>query len=192
MSKQEEKDPKVTEATVDNEKNDKESLKEDASSDEAIEEQVEASEEDKQMELLQKENQELNDRFVRLAAEYDNFRKRTAKEKSEMYNNAKAQTAAEFLKVADTLERAVNAETENEEHKKGLLLILNQFKEILKSLSIEEVKAQGEKFNPDYHNAVSQVENPDFGENEVCEVYEKGYKLGDRVLRHAIVVVANP
>lgn len=136
--------------------------------------------------------QELTENMMRLAAEYDNYRKRTGKEKTEMYNNAKAQTVTEFLAVLDNLERALAAEEEENSLRQGLQMVVEQFYGVLEKLNVKEIPALNEKFNPDLHNAVKQVEDENFEENTICEVYEKGYQLNDKILRHAIVVVANP
>ncbi len=132
------------------------------------------------------------DRYLRLLAEYDNFRKRSVQEKFNASADATAKAALEVISVIDNFERAVEAECSDENYKKGVEMIYNQFLEVIKKLGVEEIDAQGQPFDPNLHNAVTQVEDENFGENTVSQVYQKGYKLGDKVIRHAMVVVANP
>lgn len=143
-------------------------------------------------ESLNQENEELKNKVLRQMAEFDNFKKRTAKEKTELYNVAKADTVESFLGIIDTFERALETETADEPFKQGVEMIFKQFHETLKKLGVEEIEAQGKPFNPELHNAINQVEDENFDENTVCQVFQKGYRLGDRVIRHAMVVVANP
>lgn len=141
---------------------------------------------------LEKQNAELSEQLLRRAAEFDNYRKRTQREKTEAYADATARAVAEFLPTLDNFERALACESTDGEFKKGIEMILTQFCDVLRSLGVEEIKAMGEPFDPDVHNAVSRAEKPELGENIVCEVFQKGYRLGERVLRHAAVIVANP
>ena len=136
--------------------------------------------------------QAADDKYLRLAAEYDNYRKRTAKEKDNIYQDAKADTVKAFLAVYDNLERAANsAGGEDSPHKKGLEMIFNQYKEILKGLGVEEIEAQGKEFDPELHNAVMHIDDENLGENVVAQVFQAGFKMGDKVIRYAIVQVAN-
>ena len=145
-----------------------------------------------QMELAAKQLDAVKDQFVRLTAEYDNYRKRTAKEKDSLYQDAKADTIKEFLAVYDNLERAVATEgDEDSPHKKGLEMIFHQYQEILKKLGVTEIEAQGAPFDPEKHNAVMHIDDENFGENVVSQVFQAGFMLGDKVIRHAIVQVAN-
>ena len=145
-----------------------------------------------QMELAVKQLDSVKDQFVRLTAEYDNYRKRTAKEKDNIYQDAKADTVKAFLAVYDNLERAANsAGGEDSPHKKGLEMIFTQYKEILKGLGVEEIEAQGKEFNPELHNAVMHIDDENLGENVVAQVFQAGFKMGDKVIRHSIVQVAN-
>ena len=145
-----------------------------------------------QMELAVKQLESVKDQFVRLTAEYDNYRKRTAKEKDNIYQDAKADTIKAFLAVYDNLERAALSEGgEDSPHKKGLEMIFSQYKEILKSLGVEEIEAKGQSFNPERMEAVMHIDDENFGENEVAQVFQAGFMLGDKVIRHAIVQVAN-
>lgn len=144
------------------------------------------------MELAAKQLESVKDQFVRLTAEYDNYRKRTAKERERIYQDAKIDIIKEFLTVYDNLERAVSTEGgEDSPHKKGLELIFHQYREILKKIGVTEIEALGQPFDPDRHNAVMHIEDPDLGENIVSQVLQAGFLLGDKVLRFAIVQVAN-
>ena len=149
-------------------------------------EQMEAAE------LAAKQLESVKDQFVRLTAEYDNYRNRTAKEKDSLYQDAKADTIREFLAVYDNLERAVSTEgDEDSPHKKGLEMIFHQYQEILKKLGVTEIEAQGAPFDPERHNAVMHIDDENLGENVVSQVFQAGFMLGDKVIRHAIVQVAN-
>ena len=145
-----------------------------------------------QMELAAKQLESVKDQFIRQTAEYENYRKRTTKEKEGIYQDAKADTIKEFLAVYDNLERASAAGGgEDSPHKKGLDMIFQQYKEILAKLGVEEIEAQGQHFDPEWMNAVMHVENDSFGENTVAQVFQAGFRMGDKVIRHAIVQVAN-
>ena len=145
-----------------------------------------------QMELAVKQLESTKDQFARLAAEYDNYRKRTAKEKETLYQDAKADTIKEFLSVYDNLERAAAAPGgEDDPHKKGLEMIFTQYKELLTKLGVSEIEAQGQPFDPERHEAVLHVDDENFGENEVAQVFQAGFTLGGKVIRHAVVQVAN-
>ena len=132
-----------------------------------------------------------DDRFLRLAAEYDNYRKRTAKEKEALWAQAKADTAVAFLPVYDNLERALKQETADEAYKKGVEMTMNQLKEVFSKLGITEIDALGKPFDPNLHNAIMHVEDENFGENTVAEVFQAGFMLGEKVIRFAMVKVAN-
>ena len=145
-----------------------------------------------QMELAVKQLETTKDQLARLAAEYDNYRKRTAKEKETLYQDAKADTIKEFLAVYDNLERAAAAPGgEDDPHKKGLEMIFTQYKELLRKLGVAEIEAQGQPFDPERHAAVMHVDDENLGENEVAQVFQAGFLMGDRVIRHAVVQVAN-
>ena len=132
------------------------------------------------------------DKYLRLAAEYDNYRKRTAKEKENLYADAKIDTIKALLGVYDNLERGIAQYGDEESpHRKGLEMVFNQFKESLKKLGVETMDAVGQPFDPEKHNAVMHVEDENYGENTVVEVLQQGFTLGDKVLRFAIVKVAN-
>ena len=132
-----------------------------------------------------------NDRYLRLLAEYDNFRKRSQKEKDNLYGEIRANAVKEFLPVYDNLERALAAETTDEAYRKGVEMIMTQFSKTLEKLGVTEIKSLGEKFDPQFHNAVMHVDDEEKGENEIVEVFQKGFMLGDKVIRFAMVKVAN-
>ena len=135
--------------------------------------------------------QEANDKYMRLFAEFDNYRKRTAKEKTESYQDAVAKTVLELLPVVDNFERAMASPCADEAFRSGMEKIYQQLCETLKKLGVIEIPAMGEVFDPKMHNAIRQVDDENYGENIICEVYQKGYLLGSRIIRHAMVSVAN-
>ena len=144
------------------------------------------------MEGLAKSLADEQDKYLRLAAEYDNYRKRTAKEKERHYAAAKIDTLTALQGVYDNLERGLAQYGDEESpHRKGLEMVFNQFKESLKKLGVETMDAAGKPFDPEKHNAVMHVEDENYGENTVVEVLQQGFTLGDKVLRFAIVKVAN-
>lgn len=132
------------------------------------------------------------DVLLRTAAEYDNYRKRTSREKQSVYQDATADAVKEFLPVADNLERALEQEKcSAEDLRKGVEMVEKQMRDALKKLGVTEMGQEGDTFDPTVHSAVSHVENKEAGENTVAKVFQKGYKIGDRVVRHAMVQVAN-
>ena len=126
-----------------------------------------------------------------LAAEFDNFRKRTIKEKEASYGNGKADTLAKLLPVYDNLERALNQPTEDTAYKKGVELTMAEFEKIFTALGVEMFGAPGEAFNPELHNAIMHTEDPELGESTISMVFQKGARIGDKVIRFAMVQVAN-
>ncbi|MBR4199735.1 MAG: nucleotide exchange factor GrpE [Oscillospiraceae bacterium] len=140
---------------------------------------------------FEKAMQEANDKYMRLFAEFDNFRKRTAKEKAETYQDAVAKTVLELLPAVDSFERAMEAPCTDDAYRSGMEKIYQQMTAILSKLGVEEIPALNEPFDPKVHNAIRQIEDENFGESTVCEVYQKGYRLGDRIVRCAMVSVAN-
>lgn len=156
--------------------------------------EVKEAEEEKlsEEEKLRAELDEQKDKYLRVVAEYDNFRKRTAKERLELISTSKADAITQILPVVDNFERALSAQTQDETYKTGIEMIFKQFNEVLKGLGIEEINPIGEKFDPSVANAVNQIEDENLGDNEVAQVFQKGYRIGDKVLRYAMVVVANP
>lgn len=168
----------------------KESEKTEEEKNEKTEETV--SEEESQLEKLTKELNSKKDAYMRLAAEYDNYRKRTTAEKTGIYADATAKAISEILPVADSLEMAMkSAENAPKEYTKGLELVINQLKASLSKLNVEEFGSRGDTFDPELHNAVSKVEDEELGENVLAQVFQKGYKTGDKIIRHAMVQVAN-
>ena len=144
-----------------------------------------------EVESLKSQMAQQEDKYLRLAAEYDNYRRRTAKEKESIWSEAKADAAVAFLPVYDNLERALKQDTADEAYKKGVEMTMNQLKSVLEKLGITEIEAQGKPFDPTLPNAVMHVEDESLGENTVAEVFQAGFKLGDKVIRFAMVKVAN-
>ena len=144
-----------------------------------------------ELESLKDQVAQQEDKYLRLAAEYDNYRRRTAKEKDSIWNDAKADAAVAFLPVYDNLERALKQETADEAFKKGVEMTMTQLKTVLEKLGITEIPALGQTFDPNLHNAVMHVEDENFGVNTVCDVFQAGFQLGDKVIRFAMVKVAN-
>lgn len=134
---------------------------------------------------------EKDDRLKRLMAEFDNFKKRSAKEREGLYNSIIADIALSLLPVIDNLEKAVSVKTEDNNYKIGVELVLKQFKDVLKSNGITEIETIGKTFDPELHEAVSSVEDSELGMQEIKEEYRKGYQIGTKVIRHSMVVVAN-
>ena len=132
-----------------------------------------------------------HDQFLRLAAEFDNFRKRTIKEKEASYGHGKADTIAKLLPVYDNLERALQQETADAAFKKGVEMTMTELEKILSGLGVEIFGQVGDSFDPELHNAVMHIENEELGENTIAAVFQKGFKLGDKVVRFAMVQVAN-
>ena len=132
-----------------------------------------------------------SDAYLRLLAEYDNYRKRSQKEKDSLYADIKADTVTKFLPVYDNLVRALKQGTEDEAYRKGVEMIMNQFCTTLQKLGVEKIEALGQTFDPTLHNAVMHVEDDEKGENEIVEVFQDGFMLGDKVIRFAMVKVAN-
>ena len=132
-----------------------------------------------------------HDSYMRLAADYDNFRKRTAKEKEASYTNGKADAVAKLLPVYDNLERALNQQTEDAAYKKGVEMTMTELVKIFTALGVEIFGNVGETFDPNLHNAVMHCEDENLGENVIAMVFQKGFKIGDKVVRFAMVQVAN-
>jgi len=133
---------------------------------------------------------EANDKYLRLFAEYDNYRKRTAKEKTETYQNASVQCVEKLLPVLDSFERSLEAECSDENFKNGMGMIYNQLKNFLTQMNVSEIEALGAEFDPNVHNAIQQQDGTDYESNHVCSVFQKGYMLGDKLVRPAMVAVA--
>ena len=144
-----------------------------------------------ELEALKQNLTDQEDKFLRLAAEYDNYRRRSQKEKESAWADSKAETAAAFLPVYDNLERALKQETADEAYKKGVEMTMTQLKEVLSKLGIQEIPALGETFDPNLHNAVMHVEDENAGENTIVEVFQAGFRTEEKVIRFSMVKVAN-
>ncbi|MDD5964776.1 MAG: nucleotide exchange factor GrpE [Oscillospiraceae bacterium] len=193
MAKKEEKKPQQP-APEENraEEKKKEETKAEAKQETAQETFTLTKEQMEKMEGLAKALADEQDKYLRLAAEYDNYRKRTAKEKEAIYTDAKIDTIKSMLGVYDNLERGIAQYADEESpHRKGLEMVFKQFKECLAKLDVKQMEAVGKPFDPEKHSAVVHVEDERYGENEVVEVLQQGFTLGEKVLRFAIVKVAN-
>lgn len=142
-------------------------------------------------EKLQEALREKEDQYLRLLAEYDNYRKRSQKEKESLYTDIRSETVEKFLPVYDNLERALAQETQDAAFKKGVEMTMNQLVSVMEKLGVVSFGAAGEAFDPQLHNAVMHVEDEALGENVIAEVFQKGFKVGDKVVRFAMVKVAN-
>ena len=157
---------------------------------ETVEETVETPEVPEVNPWEEKYNAE-HDAHLRLAAEYDNFRKRTVKEKEASYGNGKSDAVAKMLPIYDNLERALNQPTEDAAYKKGVELTMNELVKIFTSLGVEIFGEVGDAFDPNLHNAVMHIDSEELSENTISQVFQKGFKLGDKIVRFAMVQVAN-
>ena len=133
----------------------------------------------------------LNDKYLRVCAEYDNFRRRSQKEREALYSDVRADVVNKFLPVFDNLERALKQSTEDEAYRKGVEMIMTQFVTTLEKLGVEAIECLGQTFDPNFHNAVMHVDDEEKGENEIVEEFQKGFKMGDKVIRFSVVKVAN-
>ena len=167
-----------------------ETIEETTPVEETVEETPETVEAPPVNEWEEKYNAE-HDSYLRLAADYDNFRKRTIKEKEQSYGNGKADAIEKLLPVYDNLERALNQPTEDEAYKKGVEMTMTQLVGILTALGVEIFGNVGDEFDPNIHNAVMHNEDESLGENTVSQVFQKGFKIGDKIVRFAMVQVAN-
>lgn len=175
------KDKKVTETAA-------EEVKEEVTEETAPEAEASETAEEK----LAKELAEQKEAFLRLAAEYDNFRKRSQREKEAAYGDSRARVLIEFLPVIDNFERAnANVEGSLEDYKQGIDMIQKQFMDVFAKLEVEAFAEPGEQFDPNIHSAVMHVDDDSLEENVITDVFSKGYKMGDKILRHAMVKVAN-
>lgn len=159
------------------------------------EEKVENKEVEKEgnseLEKTKQELDEITDRLKRIMAEFENFKKRSSKERENLYNSLVSDIVASFLPVQDNLEKAISVKTEDENLKQGIELVVKQIKDIFQKFGVEEIETVGKPFDPEVHEAVSSVQDDTLGEKIVKEEYRKGYKIGNKVIRHAMVVVAN-
>ena len=162
-----------------------------------FEKEAESAEEQKIMDLqnaleqLKADNDEKDDRIKRLMAEFENFKKRSNKEREGLYSSVMGEVVLQILPVIDNLEKAAESKTEDQDYKNGIILVLEQLKDTLKKNGVTEIEAIGKPFDPSLHEAISMVEDPNLGEKIVQQEYRKGYMIGDRVLRHSMVIVAN-
>ncbi len=145
----------------------------------------------KQMASMKAEIEEKDDRYKRIMAEFENYKKRSAKERESLYDSIISEIVSSFLPVLDNLEKAAVAETKDEEYKKGVELMLQQLKDVLASKGVKEIETVGKTFDPELHEAVSSVVDENLGEKEIKEEFRKGYMIGNRVIRHSMVIVAN-
>lgn len=167
---------------AENEKEQKEELKE----------EKQEKKEKKHKDMVPKQDyDELDDRFKRILAEFENFKKRSNKEREGLYNSILSDVIEVMLPVVDNLENAAKVEIADENYKQGVELVLKQFKDVLKSKGVEEIETVGKTFDPELHEAVSSIQDENLGEKEIAQEYRKGYKIGNRVIRHSMVVVAN-
>ena len=140
---------------------------------------------------FEKKYNDVNEKYMRTLAEYDNYRKRTIKEKESIYPEAKAVVIEKFLPVMDNFQRAIDSAENKDGFYEGIVMLKKQMDDVLTALGVEEIKSVGEEFNPEFHNAVMHVDDDEQGENVIVEEFQKGYKIGDRVIRHSMVKVAN-
>ena len=155
------------------------------------EETVETAEEVVEVNPWEEKYNQEHDAYLRLAADYDNFRKRTVKEKDALYGSGKADAVEKLLPVYDNLERALNQPTEDEAYKKGVEMTMNQLVSIFTGLGVEIFGEAGETFDPNLHNAVMHTEDENVAENTITQVFQKGFKMGEKIVRFAMVQVAN-
>ena len=146
---------------------------------------------DNELVKTKQELEETTDRYKRIMAEFENFKKRSTKEREGLYNSLIADIITSFLPVQDNLEKAIQAKTEDENFKQGIELVTKQISDIFKKFGVEEIETVGKPFDPEVHEAVSMVQDDTLGEKIVKEEFRKGYRIGNRVIRHAMVVVAN-
>ena len=161
---------------------------------EELNEEINKNDVEKIKVLIETQKQELeekDDRIKRLIAEFENFKKRSSKERENLYNSIIGDIITSFLPIIDNLEKAVQTKTEDEEFKQGIELVLKQFKDVLESNGVKEIESVGQTFNPELHEAITSVQDDNLGVQEIKEEYRKGYMIGDKVIRHSLVVVAN-
>ena len=156
-----------------------------------VEETTETPEAQEPVNEYKEKYEKEHDQLLRLAAEYDNFRKRSAKEKDASYTNGKADTLAKLLPVYDNLERALNQQCEDAAYKKGVEMTMNELVKIFTTLGVEIFGNVGDAFDPNLHNAVMHIDSEELGENVISQVFQKGFKIGEKVVRFAMVQVAN-
>ncbi len=167
-------------------------MEENKNNEELKEEVQESKEVSENKDMVPKQDyDELDDRYKRILAEFENFKKRSSKEREGLYNSVLSDIVEVILPILDNLENAAKVETEDENYKQGVELVLKQFKDVLKSKGVEEIEALGQVFDPELHEAVGSIQDDNLGEKEIAQEYRKGYKIGSKVIRHSMVVVAN-
>ena len=160
--------------------------------DELQEENAEIQETDTvALEQMKKELEDTTDRLKRLMAEFENYKKRSAKERESLYNSILADVIVSILPVIDNLEKAVTTDTKDQQYKQGVELVSKQMHDVLTSLGVQKIETVGQTFDPELHEAVSHVADENMGEQEIKEEFRTGYKIGNKVVRHSMVVVAN-
>ena len=169
----------------------KDKITEETPIEETLEETVEETVETVEVNPWEEKYKAEHDAHLRLAAEYDNFRKRTVKEKEASYGNGKADAVAKMLPIYDNLERALNQPTEDAAYKKGVEMTMTELLKIFSSLGVEVFGNIGDEFDPNLHNAVMHIDSEELGENTIAQVFQKGFKVGEKVVRFAMVQVAN-
>ena len=169
----------------------KEEVLQNGVTEEVAEEKEEAVEETAEENEFEKKYNDVNEKYMRTLAEYDNYRKRTIKEKESIYPEAKAVVIEKFLPLMDNFQRAIDSAENKDAFYEGVVMLKKQMDELFVSLGVEEIKAVGEQFDPLFHNAVMHCDDEEQGENIIVEEFQKGYKIGDRVIRHSMVKVAN-
>lgn len=172
-----------------------EEIKKEENKKEAVDEKMEQTDEiielKKEIERHKNELNEQTDRYKRIMAEFDNYKKRSTKERETLYQSLVSDIYTSLLPVLDNLEKAASTKTEDEGYQQGIELVLKQFKDVLHANGVEEIEAVGKTFDPELHEAVASVVDENLGEKEIKEEYRKGYRIGNRVIRHSMVVVAN-
>lgn len=166
-------------------------VEEEEKKEEKVENKEVEKEENSELEKTKQELDEITDRLKRIMAEFENFKKRSSKERENLYNSLVSDIVASFLPVQDNLEKAISVKTEDENLKQGIELVVKQIKDIFQKFGVEEIETVGKPFDPEVHEAVSSVQDDTLGEKIVKEEFRKGYKIGNKVIRHAMVVVAN-
>ena len=177
-----------------NENKEKEEIKEQPEKKKDVKNEQEANKEkelNEQISKLKDELEDVKDRHTRLIAEFDNLKKRSAKEREGLYNSIIGDIMSSLLPVIDNLEKATEADSKDEEYKRGIELVLKQFKDVLNANGVKVIEAVGQPFDPELHEAVSMIQDENLGEKIVAQEYRKGYMIGNKVIRHSMVVVAN-
>ena len=165
--------------------NENEEKKEQAINEESV------NQENTELEKINKELEETTDRLKRLMAEFENYKKRSSKERELLYNSILADVISAILPAVDNLDKAVNTQTKDEQYKQGIELVDKQIKDVLNSFGVQKIESVGKKFDPEIHEAVNHVEDPNLGEQEIKDEFRTGYIIGDKVIRHSMVIVAN-